>query len=65
MALTTPERFGAGTAASLTRDLTSKKSDMRGRTVEALLLGALLMSLLVLVALVVNLFQRAWPILDT
>ncbi|MGA0879191.1 MAG: phosphate ABC transporter permease PstA [Ilumatobacteraceae bacterium] len=64
MALTTPERFGAGTAASLTHDLTSKKSDIRGRAVEALLLGALLMSLLVLVALVVNLFQRAWPVLD-
>lgn len=64
MPLSTPERFGARTAASLTHDLTSKKSDIRGRTVEALLLGALLTSLLVLVALVVNLVQRAWPVLD-
>lgn len=64
MPLSTPERFGARTAASLTHDLTSKKSDIRGRAVEALLLGALLTSLLVLVALVVNLVQRAWPVLD-
>jgi phosphate transport system permease protein len=64
MPVSTPQKFGAASAASITEELTSSRRDVRGRVVEWVLLGALLMSLLILVALVVNLFQRSWPVLS-
>ncbi|MFM8650348.1 MAG: hypothetical protein ACKODY_11380, partial [Actinomycetota bacterium] len=64
MALATPASHGATTAASLTTQLTGAKRDIRGRAVEAVLLATLALSLLILVALVVNLVQRAWPVLS-
>lgn len=63
MPLSTPGRFGAGTAAELTRELTTRQRNTGARTVEAALLSALLAALLILVVLVVNLTQRAWPVL--
>lgn len=63
MALATPATDGARTAAALTDRLTGAKRDVRGRIVELVLLTALALSLLILVALVVNLVQRAWPVL--
>lgn len=64
MALATPASHGATTAASLTAELTGAKRDVRGRAVEVVLLATLALSLLILVALVVNLVQRAWPVLS-
>ena len=64
MALATPASHGATTAASLTTQLTGAKRDIRGRAVEAVLLATLALSLLILVALVVNLVQRSWPVLS-
>lgn len=64
MALATPATHGARTAASLTTELTGSRRDVRGRIVELVLLLALALSLLILVALVVNLVQRAWPVLS-
>ena len=64
MALATPSSHGAATASSLTRELTGSKRDVRGRVVEVVLLATLALSLLILVALVVNLVQRAWPVLS-
>jgi len=63
MALSTPARFGASSAAELTRDLTATNRNIGGRAVEGGLLAALLASLMILVVLVVTLTQRAWPIL--
>lgn len=64
MSIATPDRFGAQSAASLTERLTGARRDVRGRIVEWILLSALGLSLLILVALVVNLVDRAWPVLD-
>ena len=64
MSIATPDRFGAQSAASLTERLTGARRDVRGRIVEWILLSALALSLLILVALVVNLVDRAWPVLN-
>lgn len=64
MALTTPARFGADSASNLTERLTGSKRDIKGRVVEWSLLSTLLLSLLILVALLVNLMDRAWPVFD-
>ena len=58
MAVSTPQSFGAGSAAAITEQLTSSRRDVRGRIIEWVLLGALIASLLILVALVANLLQR-------
>lgn len=64
MSIATPDRFGAQSAVSLTERLTGARRDVRGRIVEWILLSALALSLLILVALVVNLVDRAWPVLN-
>ena len=64
MAVATPSRFGARSAAELTDRITGGKRDVRGRIVEWILLSTLALTLLILVALVVNLVDRAWPILN-
>ncbi|MEY3092922.1 MAG: phosphate transporter permease PstA [Actinomycetota bacterium] len=64
MSITTPDRFGAPSAAALTKQLTGARRDVRGRIVEWILLTTLGLSLMILVALIVNLVDRAWPILD-
>lgn len=63
MALATPARFGANSASALTQSRTSRRQSLTGRVVEALLLTALLASLVILTALIVHLFQRSWPVL--
>lgn len=63
MALATPARFGANSASALTKSRTSRRQSLTGRIVEALLLTALLASLVILTALIVHLFQRSWPVL--
>lgn len=63
MPISTPQTFGARSAASITEELTSSRRDFTGRLVEWSLLGALLLSLLVLVALVANLLHRSWSVL--
>jgi len=62
MALTTVDQTGGVTARSLTESLTSGKSDVKGRVLEAILLGALLCSLGVLLVLVIDLLKRSWGI---
>lgn len=64
MALSTPAKFGASSAANLTARITGGKRDVKGRVVEWILLTTLGITLLVLVALVVNLLDRAWPVLN-
>jgi phosphate transport system permease protein len=63
MAVSTPQSFGAGSAAAITEQLTSSRRDVRGRIIEWVLLGALIASLLILVALVANLLQRSWSVM--
>lgn len=65
MAISNPAQFGAASAASLTRSRTSRRRNLSGRIVEALLLSALAASLLILVVLIVHLFQRSWSVFDS
>jgi phosphate transport system permease protein len=62
MALATPATFGAPTARSLTEQLTKKGSDIRGKIIEAVLLGAIGLALLILAVLMIDLLQRSWPV---
>jgi len=62
MALTTPASTGGRTARSMTEGLTKRGSDVRGRIVEAVLVAALAMTLLILFVLIVDLLQRSWPV---
>jgi len=62
MAFTTPASMGGATARSVTAGLTKRRSDIRGKVVEALLIGMLAVSLLVLLVLIVDLLRRSWPV---
>jgi phosphate transport system permease protein len=62
MALTTPDQMAGVAARSLTASLTSRKTDVKGRILESLLLLSLLFSLMILLVLVINLIQRSWPV---
>jgi phosphate transport system permease protein len=64
MAFSTPAAIGAATARSYTEGLTKKGSDVRGKVVEATLIATLALSLLILLVLLVDLTQRAWPVLS-
>ena len=64
MALSTPAAIGAATARSYTEGLTKKGSDVRGKVIEATLIATLALSLLILLVLLVDLMQRAWPVLS-
>jgi phosphate transport system permease protein len=63
VAVATPSRYGGETAAAMTKALTTRKRDIGGRIVEVGLLAMLATSLVVLLALMIHLFQRAWPVL--
>lgn len=65
MALSTPGTFGARSAAGLTRSRTSRRRNLSSRIIEGALLAALVVSLLILLALVVHLLQRSWPVLGS
>jgi phosphate transport system permease protein len=62
VALTTPDQTAGVAARSLTASLTSRRTDVKGRILEATLLFSLLMSLLILLVLVIDLIQRSWPV---
>lgn len=62
MAFTTPGSVGVPAARSVTEGLTRRGLDVRGKLVESALIALLAMSLLVLVALVVDLFTRSWSV---
>lgn len=62
MALTNPASVGGGAARDVTDALTRKSSNMRGKIVEALLVLALALSMLILVVLIVDLLRRSWPL---
>ena len=64
MALTTPNDVGAAAAASITRSLTGKSTDRKGKAIEVVLVLAMLASLLLLAVLLVHLWVRAWPVLS-
>jgi phosphate transport system permease protein len=64
MRLSTPASTGGATAASLTAELSQSRHRWRERTVEIVLLSALLLTLLTLVALIVNLTRTGWPVLS-
>lgn len=63
MRLSTPSSTGGATAASLTAQLSQSKHRFRERIVEIVLLSALLLTLVTLVALIVNLTTTGWPVL--
>jgi phosphate transport system permease protein len=62
MAMSTPASMGGSVARSYTEGLTKRGSDVRGKVVEAILIGALGMSLIILLVLLVYLLQRSWPV---
>ncbi|MFM9037599.1 MAG: phosphate ABC transporter permease PstA [Actinomycetota bacterium] len=64
MSIANPSRFGADSAANITASITGGKRDVRGRVVEWVLLTTLGLTLLILIALIVSLLDRAWPVLD-
>jgi phosphate transport system permease protein len=63
MRLSTPASTGGEAAASLTAELSQSRHRWREKTVEIILLSALLLTLLTLVALIVNLTRTGWPVL--
>lgn len=62
MALTTPARVGSAAARDLTEALTRRKFDLRSKIVEALLITAMSLSLIILVTLIVDLVLRGAPV---
>lgn len=62
MAFTTPASMGASTAQNVTAGLTRRGLDVRAKIVELLLLGALALSLLVLLVLLFDLVQGSWSV---
>ncbi len=65
MAFTTPASVGAASARSITEGLTKRGADRKGKIVEAILIGALSISLLILLTLIVNLLARSWSVWTT
>lgn len=62
MALTTIDSVGGSAARSVTTGLTKEGVDVRGRVIEALLIGALGLSLVILAVLIGDLIQRSWSV---
>lgn len=63
MALSTPASLGGSVARNYTAGLTKTGSNLRSKLVEGGLIGALGLTLLVLVVLLTDLVRRAWPVL--
>jgi len=59
MALTTPATVGGAAARDLTSALTRKRFDLRSKIVELVLIGAMGLSLLILLTLIVDLVYRS------
>ncbi|MEX0846703.1 MAG: phosphate ABC transporter permease PstA [Ilumatobacteraceae bacterium] len=62
MGLTTPAAVGGRSASSITAGITKKGTDVKGKLIESALVGALGLSLLILLVLLVDLVMRSWPI---
>jgi len=62
MGLTTPAAVGGRSASSITAGITKKGTDVKGKLIESALVGALGLSLLILLVLIVDLVMRSWPI---
>ena len=62
MALTTPATVGGAAARNLTEALTRKRFDVRSKIVEAVLIAATVMSLLILLVLIVDLLVGSWSV---
>lgn len=62
MAFTTPASVGAASARSITEGLTKRGADRKGKIVEAILVGLLALSLLILLTLIVDLLTRSWSV---
>ncbi|MEY4229357.1 MAG: phosphate transporter permease PstA [Actinomycetota bacterium] len=62
MGLTTPAAVGGRSASSITAGITKKGTDVKGKLIESALVGALGLSLLILLVLLVDLVLRSWPI---
>lgn len=62
MALSTPKSVGGGTATTITKGVHQSRRDITGKVVEALLVLALVGSLLILLVLLVDLVRRSWPV---
>ncbi len=62
MGLTTPADVGASTARNITSGLTKQGLDLRAKLVEFVLIAMLALSLLVLLALIVDLLNRSWSV---
>ena len=62
MALTTIGSAGGAPARSITAGMTRRGLDVRSKVVEGLLVGALGISLLILIVLIVDILHRSWPV---
>ncbi len=62
MPLTTPSTVGATTARNMTVGLTKRGLDLRSKLVEFMLIAMLALSMLVLLALIVDLVNRSWSV---
>jgi ABC-type phosphate transport system permease subunit len=65
MGLSTPEKYGAKSAATVTERLTSGKRHVGDSFIETGLLASLVSALLILLALILSVLENAWPILST
>ncbi len=54
--------MGGGTATTITKGVHQSRRDITGKVVEALLVLALVGSLLILLVLLVDLVRRSWPV---
>jgi phosphate transport system permease protein len=62
MALSSPATIGGSTARDVTRSITEHQPDVKGRIVEAVLIALLLLSLVILVVLLVDVFTAGWSV---
>ncbi|MGB0113568.1 MAG: phosphate ABC transporter permease PstA [Ilumatobacteraceae bacterium] len=60
--MSTPVSVGGDAARSITTGLTRTSTDIRGKVIEATLLGSLAISMLVLLVLIVDLLKRSWNV---
>jgi phosphate transport system permease protein len=65
VALSTPYSIGGRTARDVTRSITEHETDVKGKVVEALLIGTLLLSLIILLVLLVVVVSGGWSVLTT
>ena len=62
MPLTTPSTIGGSTARNVTSGLTKRGVDLKSKIIELVLIATVALSLLVLLALIVDLLMRSWSV---